>query len=852
MDVQDLCSRPVFAWRRAASPSRILILTTIPTNPPPPPPPTHTPQGKRFLRREYLIWATVLLNLATAAYYLYWRVTGGSITDIQNGMPGDQWVPDNPGPIWVRIYAWLFFASEACLIIGIMIGHSQRLFAVQRTVVNMDDLALVDSNITYNARVSVFLPTAGEKPDVVLKALLGCMAQRGWGAASKLSYMRIIVLDEKKRKGVLALTAAAYKLAECMLNPELQRILQFEGVLSLNAIDVFAWWKTGGGHARQFLHDHDLLYEICAIMELMDDIAKNENGGKGTWGKPKDPSKVRHFNLEVGDKSYFEKNRATLEDIIMPNVTIDPGYIKTYESSDLLPRVIYYSRKEPGTPKVSPKAGNMNAAIFPIDYPEQVPLIGDSTIVVVDDCRHQLQPDFLQRTVPYFFELHKPSNTYTWAKVAFVQTPQRFPFQKEKDDPLGNHAAMQYDVINHGKDGIGAVGSSGHGSLWRVAALRGLDANGRCYADPSNLRLVGHKLGFRSEMLIEDTHTSLEMFRAGWRSVYINEPNENLSVCTHQPDNIAWRIKQVLRWHQGAVQLLWFKGPWYTTFSPCAQYPTMWHRLYGFDQCTYYMQAIPGYMLLVMPIVYGVTGQAPFSATIFDFFVRFIPFIVTAVLPTVILGNRPGVDMDRLSRDEQVWLSTTYIQMYAFFSMTWQIFTCAKAGDAWTVKAPTWPLFVAFYGEFLAILGGLFWLIYNNFQNNRIQNNSSNAAEAFNINSNKEQIRINNLRPDLINEATKNSTQLRMTNEFIISNLIGYPQIQWFLNFISVVASAAMAIFALWPMVAMQKGWKPLSLYQSKLVAYVIVGGMIIAVSGVTYFQEIAYGNIQSSLTTIG
>jgi hypothetical protein len=27
------------------------------------------------------------------------------------------------------------------------------------------------------------------------------------------------------------------------------------------------------------------------------------------------------------------------------------------------------------------------------------------------------------------------------------------------DDPLGNHAAVQYDVINHGKDGIGAVSS---------------------------------------------------------------------------------------------------------------------------------------------------------------------------------------------------------------------------------------------------------------------------------------------------------------------------------------------------------------------------------------------------------
>jgi hypothetical protein len=48
---------------------------------------------------------------------------------------------------------------------------------------------------------------------------------------------------------------------------------------------------------------------------------------------------------------------------------------------------IYYTRKESGTPKVSPKAGNMNAAIFPMDYPQQEPFIGDSTVLVVNDCR---------------------------------------------------------------------------------------------------------------------------------------------------------------------------------------------------------------------------------------------------------------------------------------------------------------------------------------------------------------------------------------------------------------------------------------------------------------------------------
>jgi Cellulose synthase len=80
--------------------------------------------------------------------------------------------------------------------------------------------------------------------------------------------------------------------------------------------------------------------------------------------------------------------------------------------------------------------------------------------------------------VPYFFELDSTGQNYGWAKVAFVQTPQRFSVADDADDPLGNHAAIQYDVINHGKDGIGAVSSSGQGSLWRVAALKGVAADG--------------------------------------------------------------------------------------------------------------------------------------------------------------------------------------------------------------------------------------------------------------------------------------------------------------------------------------------------------------------------------------
>lgn len=58
-----------------------------------------------------------------------------------------------------------------------------------------------------------------------------------------------------------------------------------------------------------------------------------------------------------------------------------------------------------------------NAAMFPVDDPTSPPLIGPSTIVVVNDARHQLQPEFLQRTTPYFFDVDPITNQYKWAKV---------------------------------------------------------------------------------------------------------------------------------------------------------------------------------------------------------------------------------------------------------------------------------------------------------------------------------------------------------------------------------------------------------------------------------------------------
>lgn len=81
----------------------------------------------------------------------------------------------------------------------------------------------------------------------------------------------------------------------------------------------------------------------------------------------------------------------------------------------------------------------MNAAIFS-NSPGEEPVIGHAArIVVVNDARHRLKTEFLQRTVPYFFKLEK--KRYSWANVGFVQTPQRFEDLGD-GDPLGNHAVL--------------------------------------------------------------------------------------------------------------------------------------------------------------------------------------------------------------------------------------------------------------------------------------------------------------------------------------------------------------------------------------------------------------------------
>jgi hypothetical protein len=92
--------------------------------------------------------------------------------------------------------------------------------------------------------------------------------------------------------------------------------------------------------------------------------------------------------------------------------------------------------------------------------PSEEALIGRAAVVVVNDARHEMMPEALQRTLPYFFTYDAKKRIYKWADVAFVQLPQRFDdvVNWNDPDPLGNQAATQFDVVNPGRDGMGGNG----------------------------------------------------------------------------------------------------------------------------------------------------------------------------------------------------------------------------------------------------------------------------------------------------------------------------------------------------------------------------------------------------------
>lgn len=169
------------------------------------------------------------------------------------------------------------------------------------------------------------------------------------------------------------------------------------------------------------------------------------------------------------------------------------------------------------------KAGNLNHALGVIE----------ADVIAVLDADHVPTRDFLANTLGYFDD----------PKVAVVQTPQSFynleSFEHErKGDGHFNEETVFYRVIAPAKNRWSAPFWCGTSGLVRTEALRSIG-------------------GVATESVTEDIHSTIRMYRLGWKGVFHNE------VLAHglAPGDAEAYLGQRNRWAIGAMQVLRLENP---------------------------------------------------------------------------------------------------------------------------------------------------------------------------------------------------------------------------------------------------------------------------------------------------
>ena len=206
------------------------------------------------------------------------------------------------------------------------------------------------------------------------------------------------------------------------------------------------------------------------------------------------------------------------------------------------------------------KAGNLNHAFTKIS----------GEFVAIFDCDHIPVRSFLTRTMGWM--LHDP-------KVALVQTPHHFyspaPYQRNLrlTDAVPQEDALFHTFIQRGNDIWNAVLFCGSCAVMRRKALDEIH-------------------GIATDTVTEDAHTSLRLYRRGWRSAYIATP----LAAGLATDTLAAHIGQRIRWARGMTQIFRIDNPL------LGKGLTLGQRLCFFSAMIYFLLGIPRIIFLLAPL----------------------------------------------------------------------------------------------------------------------------------------------------------------------------------------------------------------------------------------------------------
>jgi cellulose synthase (UDP-forming) len=127
----------------------------------------------------------------------------------------------------------------------------------------------------------------------------------------------------------------------------------------------------------------------------------------------------------------------------------------------------------------------------------------------------------------------------------------------------------------------------------------------------------------------EDMATAMRMHAMGWESVYHHE----ILAYGLAPEDLKTMLTQRLRWAQGTMQVLLRENPLVQKGLKIGQrlmyFATMWTYLSGYAAVIYF----------AAPIIYLLLGVLPVSSLSWDFFLRFIPFMVANQLLFAVAGR---------------------------------------------------------------------------------------------------------------------------------------------------------------------------------------------------------------------
>jgi cellulose synthase (UDP-forming) len=207
------------------------------------------------------------------------------------------------------------------------------------------------------------------------------------------------------------------------------------------------------------------------------------------------------------------------------------------------------------------KAGNINNALS----------VTEGMLVAIFDADHVPHPDFLEKTVPYFF---KPM-------VGFVQTPQFY--KNYRENYLARSSWEQQELffgpICRGKNRLNAATMCGTNMVISREALK--DVGGMC-----------------TDSIAEDFITGLFMHAKGYRSVYVPEVlAEGLAT-----EDLLTYSKQQFRWARGALDLIFRYNPLFMRGLSWGQ------RIQYLSSASFYLSGIVVVIDAVLPLVFLYTG----------------------------------------------------------------------------------------------------------------------------------------------------------------------------------------------------------------------------------------------------